>query len=171
MWEGSTLIIQHNSPMWMSSGRLNRECQSNILNVHRIIPSTAGSLIIRKFALLYERIVSVSGSARSERRKSRKCLITREGGNMTAKDRRKCVRRSYQKVVDFAMRGRVYRGSIENNSKRGVFIKTGGRFSDRYEGQDISMTTEIPGRKRTGKIARVTPCGIGVQFNYIGYNW
>ncbi len=51
----------------------------------------------------------------------------------------------------------------------GIFIKTEERFS---EGQDISMTIESPNfeyEKRTGKIVRATPEGIGVKFNFPGY--
>ena len=91
---------------------------------------------------------------------------------MSTKEKRDCVRLSVPRVLDFIVKGRVYRGSIENNSDCGVFIKTKGRFSDRYEGQDISMTIESPkfgSEKRTGKIARVTPEGIGVKFHYPGY--
>ncbi len=81
---------------------------------------------------------------------------------MTAKDKRELVRISIPRVVDFAVKGRAYRSSIENISGSGVFIKTEGRFS---EGQDISMTIETPGEKRTGKITRITHHGIGVEFN------
>ncbi len=81
---------------------------------------------------------------------------------MTAKDKRERVRISIPRVVDFAVKGRAYRSSIENTSGSGVFIKTEERFS---EGQDISMTIESPSEKRTGKIARVAPHGIGVEFN------
>ncbi len=91
---------------------------------------------------------------------------------MTTKDRRKCVRLSTSRRVDFVVKGRAYRGSIENNCESGVFIKTEGRFSGRHEGQDISMTIESPkfgSEERTGKIARVTPEGVGVEFNYPGY--
>ncbi len=84
---------------------------------------------------------------------------------MTTKDKRERVRISIPRVVDFAVKGRAYRSSIENTSGSGVFIKTVGRFSDQYEGQDISMTIESPGEKRTGKIARVASKGIGVEFN------
>ncbi len=89
---------------------------------------------------------------------------------MSTEEKRDCVRLSIQRVVDFTVKNRVYRGSIENNSDCGVFIKTKkGRFS---EGQDISMTIESPkfgSEERTGKIVRITPHGIGVEFNYPGY--
>ena len=85
---------------------------------------------------------------------------------MTARDRREGARRSTQKAVDFSVMGRVYRGSIESTSVSGVFITTEERFS---EGQDIIMITEYPGEKRTGKIVRVTPHGIGVKFDQPGY--
>ncbi len=84
---------------------------------------------------------------------------------MTAKDKRERVRISISRGADFAVKDRVYRSSIENTSSSGVFIKTEERFS---EGQDISMTIESPkfeDEKRTGKIARVAPHGIGVEFN------
>jgi len=81
---------------------------------------------------------------------------------MVAKDKRECVRLSIRRVVDFAVKDRVYRASIENYCNSGAFIKTKGRFS---EEQDISMTIESPSEERTGKITRVTPHGIGVEFN------
>ncbi len=81
---------------------------------------------------------------------------------MTAKDKRGCVRISISRGADFVVQGRAYPSSIENTSDSGVFIKTKGRFS---EGQDISMTIEPPSEKKTGKIARVAPHGIGVEFN------
>ncbi|HEA66463.1 MAG TPA: hypothetical protein ENI07_06550 [Desulfobacterales bacterium] len=81
---------------------------------------------------------------------------------MTAKDKRESVRLAISRGVDFVVMGRIYRGLIESNSDCGAFIKTKGRFS---EGQDISMTIESPGEKRAGKIARVAPHGIGVEFN------
>jgi len=47
---------------------INKECQSNIRSVHCIITPTVGILIIRKFALLSERIGPVSGNTGSERK-------------------------------------------------------------------------------------------------------
>ncbi len=91
---------------------------------------------------------------------------------MSTEEKRECVRLSISRGVDFSVKGRAYRGSIENNSDCGVFIKTKRRFSDRYEGLAISMTIESPkfgSEERTGKITRVTPEGIGVEFNYPGY--
>ncbi len=88
---------------------------------------------------------------------------------MTAKDRREYVRLSISRSVNFLVKGRPYQGLIENTSDSGAFIKTMERLSD---GQDISMTIESPkfrNEKKTGKIVRVTPKGIGVEFNYPGY--
>ncbi len=85
-----------------------------------------------------------------------------EGGNMTAKDKRERVRISISRGTSFAVKGRAYRSSIENTSDSGAFIKTLERLSD---GQDISMTIESPSEQRTGKIARVAPHGIGMEFN------
>ncbi len=88
------------------------------------------------------------------------------------RERREHIRIITSKGVDFVVRGRLYRGLIENKSHGGVFIKTEGRFSDRYEGQGISMAIESPqfgSEKRTGKIVRITPEGIGVEFSHPGY--
>ncbi len=88
---------------------------------------------------------------------------------MADRDRREHIRISTSRGVNFVVGGRPYEGLSENKSHGGLFIKTDGRFS---EGQDISMTIESPkfgSEKRTGKIARVTPEGIGVEFNYPGY--
>ena len=81
---------------------------------------------------------------------------------MTAKDKRERVRISISRGTSFVVKGHAYRSSIENTSSSGVFIKTEGRFS---EGQDISMTIESPGEKRTGRIARIAHHGIGVEFS------
>ncbi len=88
---------------------------------------------------------------------------------MTAKDKRGCVRISISRGADFVVKGLAYRSSIENYCNSGAFIKTKERFS---EEQDISMTIESPkfgSEERTGRIARVTSHGIGVEFNYPGY--
>ncbi len=81
---------------------------------------------------------------------------------MTTKDKRGCVRISISRGADFVVKGRAYRSSIENYCNSGAFIKTKERFS---EGQDISMTMETPGEKRTGRITRIAQHGIGVEFN------
>ena len=81
---------------------------------------------------------------------------------MTAKDKRGCVRISISRGADFAVKGRVYRGSIENYCNSGAFIKTKEHFS---EEQDISMTIESQSEKRTGKINRISSYGIGVEFS------
>ncbi len=85
---------------------------------------------------------------------------------MTDQDRREFVSSPADIPVKFSVQGRFYDGLIKNMRGGGVFIETKGRFS---EEQDISMTIESPSEKRTGKIARATPEGIGVEFNYPGY--
>ena len=84
---------------------------------------------------------------------------------MTTKEKRERVRHADSKTVDFVVGKRTHRGSTTNMSRNGVFIKTEGRLS---KGQDISMVFESPRfekrEKRTGKIVRVTPEGIGVKF-------
>jgi Tfp pilus assembly protein PilZ len=88
---------------------------------------------------------------------------------MSAKNKREFERRTDSQIVDFVVEGRLYRGFTENMSRDGVFIRTAGRFS---EGQDISMTIESPkfdGEKRSGKIVRSSPRGIGVKLTRPGY--
>ncbi len=88
---------------------------------------------------------------------------------MTAKDKRERVRHADSNIVDFVVGKRAHRGSTTNMSGDGVFINTEGRFS---EGQDISMAIESPkfgSEERTGKIVRITPEGIGVEFSHPGY--
>jgi hypothetical protein len=92
-----------------------------------------------------------------------------EGGDMTVKNKRACTRFRTSKRAEIRAKGAVYLGTIEDNCDSGVFIETGGHFS---VGQDISITLESPkfeSEKRTGRIIRVTPRGIGVKFNYPGY--
>jgi len=89
---------------------------------------------------------------------------------MTTEEKRDCVRIFTEaRNAAFVVRGFIHHGLIENYCHGSAFIKTKGRFS---KGQDISMTIEsskFGSEKRTGKIARVTPEGIGVEFNYPGY--
>ncbi len=89
---------------------------------------------------------------------------------MNTEEKRDCVRISTEsRGVNFFVRGFSYQGLIENYCHSGAFIRTKERFS---RGQDISMTIESPKfgtEKRPGKIARVTPEGIGVKFNYPEY--
>ncbi len=106
-----------------------------------------------------------------EKRTGKIVRVTPDGIGVKFTEERGCVRRPTTRNVEFSVEegDHVYLGLIEDKSDSGVFIETGGRFP---EGQDISMTIESPkfgSRKRTGKIVRVTPLGIGVKFNYPGY--
>ena len=96
-------------------------------------------------------------------------------GSMTTKEKREYVRRPVDVPVDFIVQGRLYQGQIKNINKEdwirignvnkgGIFVETEISFSI---GQNISMTYESPSygkEKRTGKIIRVEPQGIGIKF-------
>jgi hypothetical protein len=69
MSEASTPSIHYNTTVWDVKKRIKKECQINIRSVPYIITLTVKSVIIRKFALLSERIGPVSGNTGSERRK------------------------------------------------------------------------------------------------------
>jgi Tfp pilus assembly protein PilZ len=69
--------------------------------------------------------------------------------------------------VDFATGGKAYRSCIRDISASGVFIETGDSFKP---GQDIALcfslaeSDEMLAFKLKGKVMRVYPDGIGVQY-------
>lgn len=69
--------------------------------------------------------------------------------------------------VDFATGGKAYRSCIRDISASGVFIETGDSFKP---GQDISLcfalaeSDEMLAFKLKGKVMRIYPDGIGVQY-------
>jgi Tfp pilus assembly protein PilZ len=69
--------------------------------------------------------------------------------------------------VDFAAGGKAYRSSIRDISASGVFIETGDTFKP---GQEIALcfslteSDEMLAFKLKGKVMRVYPDGIGVQY-------
>jgi Tfp pilus assembly protein PilZ len=69
--------------------------------------------------------------------------------------------------VDFAAGGKAYRSCIRDISASGVFIETGVSFNP---GQDISLcftlaeSDEMLAFKLKGKVMRIYPDGIGVQY-------
>ena len=112
-------------------------------------------------------VVTVLASWGGEPKSKRVCFF--RDTTMTTKERRRYVRVGCLRFVEFVVEGRTYHGTIENKGEGGVFIKTKEHFS---AGQDISMTYESSifiRKKRAGKIVRITPHGIGVEFNYPGY--
>ncbi|UCH23628.1 MAG: PilZ domain-containing protein [Deltaproteobacteria bacterium] len=89
---------------------------------------------------------------------------------VTYKEKRKDVRHSCSKVAEIFVQDRKYLGCIKNESKSGVFIETTGRFS---VGQDVSVSFQSPtGQelKKTATIVKVNPEGIGIKYNWPGYN-
>ena len=91
--------------------------------------------------------------------------LLRELEERQAKQKRKRSRRSYTMEVNYITQGNVYQDIIQDISPTGVFIKTKESFS---LGQEISMSIPSPDHQKyitvTGKIARITPQGIGVEF-------
>jgi Tfp pilus assembly protein PilZ len=73
--------------------------------------------------------------------------------------------------VDFATGGKAYRSCIRDISASGVFIETGDSFKP---GQDIALcftlaeSDEMLAFKLKGKVMRIYPDGIGVQYVNIG---
>jgi Tfp pilus assembly protein PilZ len=69
--------------------------------------------------------------------------------------------------VDFATGGKAYRSCIRDISASGVFIETGESFKP---GQDVSLcfslaeSDEMLAFKLKGKVMRIYPDGIGVQY-------
>ena len=85
-------------------------------------------------------------------------------------EKRKDIRHSYQKFADVFIGAQRYPGLIRNESKGGVFVETRGTF---LAGDDVMVVYESPigiDQKRTGKIVKIVEDGIGVRFNYPGYN-
>ena len=86
-------------------------------------------------------------------------------------EKRKFIRHSCDGNIEFVVKGRLYNGYVTNISASGAFIEARGSFS---MGDSVSITfhssVSISGsEKKTGKIARVTPKGIGVEFKKPGY--
>jgi Tfp pilus assembly protein PilZ len=69
--------------------------------------------------------------------------------------------------VDFATSGKAYRSCIRDISASGVFIETGDSFKP---GQDIALCFSFPESnemlafKLKGKVMRIYPDGVGVQY-------
>ena len=88
-----------------------------------------------------------------------------------SKERRGNTRKSFTTAVDFASQGRNYREFVQDISEGGVFIQTSGSFS---EGHEVTLTFSAvtfplsdPQKqlKISGRIARVSDTGIGVEFS------
>jgi Tfp pilus assembly protein PilZ len=85
-------------------------------------------------------------------------------------EKRKDIRHGCQKLADVFIGASRYSGLIRNESKGGVFVETRGSF---LAGDDVMVVYESPigiDQKRTGKIVKIDRDGIGVRYNYPGYN-
>ncbi len=80
--------------------------------------------------------------------------------------KRENTRHEVFKKISFSYRGETQSGNIQNISTSGLFIETNKDFT---KGREIMM--KIPFHKTSkeilvrGKIVRITPHGIGVQFS------
>jgi len=94
--------------------------------------------------------------------------LLKELGERLSKGRRKHQREPFFMVADYSTEDRVYRDYIQNVSAGGVFIETHMPFTS---GQEVSLAFPLPNYKKylkiIGKVARVTPQGIGVVFKMI----
>ncbi len=86
------------------------------------------------------------------------------------KDKRQDIRHNCSMVTEIFVNDRVYPGHIRNKSRGGIYVEAGGRFSP---GQNVtvSFTTSVGlDQKKTGKVVRIYPDGIGVKFDWPGYS-
>ena len=78
---------------------------------------------------------------------------------------RQHARKSYFMSVDYAVKDRCFRDFIKDISAGGVFIETHHLFP---VGETISLSFMVPNYpvpvKITGRIARVSPAGLGIEF-------
>jgi Tfp pilus assembly protein PilZ len=85
-----------------------------------------------------------------------------------SKGRRKHKREPFFMVADYSTEDHVYRDYIQNVSAGGVFIETHMPFTS---GQEVSLAFPLPNYQKyikiIGKVARVTPQGIGLVFKMV----
>ena len=85
-------------------------------------------------------------------------------------EKRKDIRYGCQKLADVFVKGQRFQGYIKNESKGSVFVETRGSF---IAGDDVIVVYESPigiDLRRSGKIVKIDPGGIGIKFKWPGYN-
>ena len=85
-------------------------------------------------------------------------------------EKRKDIRFGCQKLADVFVKGQRFQGCIRNESKGGIFVETRGSF---LAGDDVMVVYESPigiDLRRSGKIVKIDPGGIGIKFKWRGYN-
>ena len=91
--------------------------------------------------------------------------LLRELKERQGKEKRSDLRRSYPMDVNYVSEGNVYQDFIQDISPGGVFIETEEPFTI---GQEISMAIPSSNHQKyikiKGKVVRITPQGIGVEF-------
>jgi hypothetical protein len=85
-------------------------------------------------------------------------------------EKRKDIRYNCQKLADVFIGAHRIPGCIKNESKGGLFVETRGSF---IMGDEVVVVYGSPqgmDMKRSGKIVKIIPGGIGIKFNWPGYN-
>ncbi len=94
--------------------------------------------------------------------------LMKELGERLSIGKRKHEREPFFMVADYSTEDRAYRDYIQNVSAGGVFIETHMPFTS---GQEVSLAFPLPNYQKyikiIGKVARVTPQGIGVVFKLV----
>jgi hypothetical protein len=85
-------------------------------------------------------------------------------------EKRKDIRYSCQKLADVYIGGHRFSGCIKDESKGGLFIETRGSFMMGDEVVVIYGSPKGMSMKRSGKIVKIIPKGIGIKLNWPGYN-
>jgi hypothetical protein len=84
----------------------------------------------------------------------------------SGEERRRKPRQPIQAVVDFISKGRLFKQNAENYSKSGIFLKF--RNTDYFKpNQQLTLcfqTDQGTPYKYQGRIARIAPTGVGVEF-------
>jgi Tfp pilus assembly protein PilZ len=109
---------------------------------------------------LFQLITNMSDD---ERRNLLKLL---ESGILKGRSRRKYFRKPLSMPITYASESRSYRNFIKDISLGGVFILTRTRFAVGQEvGVDLNNAVNGNPLKILGKVTRITPEGIGVEFS------
>lgn len=81
-------------------------------------------------------------------------------------ERRRYPRAEFQGFVDFINKGTLYKEQAQDLSYSGIFIKS--RTPEKYQKNDFIVmtfqTNEAGPQRREGRIVRIKPYGIGVNF-------
>ncbi len=86
------------------------------------------------------------------------------------REKRKNIRHNRSLMTEVFADGAAFLGTIRNESRGGLYVQAIGPFSS---GQKVTLTYTTPSgmdMKRAGRIVNLYPEGIGIQFDWPGYN-